>query len=67
MGQPRTDAELIVELIEAAEEAVRVLREINETARVAFDKHSNVGHSVTREQMDSLCRFLLDMTEDYTE
>jgi len=33
MGQPRTDAELVVELIEAAEHMAEILMEVHDLAR----------------------------------
>lgn len=67
MSQAKTDRDLAIELYEIANEAVRVLGEIRKTARESFDRHCVVGHPVKREEMDTLCRTLLDLTEEYAE
>lgn len=67
MGQAKTDRDLAIELYEIAQKAVEDLQTIREEARKAFDRHCVTGHSVTRAEMDSLCRFLLETTEEYAE
>lgn len=52
MGQPRTDAELVVELIEGVEYMLEVLREVHELAK---DIRGDEGERIVK------------LTEEYAE
>lgn len=67
MGQAKTDAELLVEVIETAEKAVETIMQVRNEVDEAITKYLAVGHPVNREAMRILLGRLNSITEGYVE
>lgn len=67
MGEAKTDAELVVEVIELAEDAHETIKQVRELVAEAITKYLVVGHPVDRDEMAKLLRSLNLITEEYAE
>lgn len=67
MGQPKTDAELVVEVIERAEDMLETIQQVREVVNDAITRYCAIGHPVDRDAMTRLLGNLNAITEEYAE
>lgn len=67
MGQPKTDAELVVELIEQAEAMHETIQQVREVVNDAITRYCAIGYPVDRTAMTKLLGNLNLITEEYAE
>ncbi len=66
MGKPKTDAELIVELVEAAEKMMAVLQAVSRAAHAGLTSHTRVDEDYCNHySVVSQMRLIAELTTEF--